>query len=184
MPGWWLKVIFQGGQGGGAYLGEEWGWERGLTRGGTTTTTTSNAPPLPIHVTIGDQRSPERSAIAKNISDQRSRRTVQSRLCLYDPDAMITHFPVILQNAKMSLPLHSCLDTLMLQHLLRPLHNPKKCNPSNCFALRIQCVQLLSRARSERASPLWGANIRSEQIRHIHIHTLTKSLARDMIFTL
>ena len=44
MPGWWLKVIFQGGQGGGAYLGREgWGWERGLTRGGTATTTTSNA---------------------------------------------------------------------------------------------------------------------------------------------
>ena len=39
----------------------------------------------PIHVTIGDQRSPERSAIGRNISDQRSLRTVRSGPCLYDP---------------------------------------------------------------------------------------------------
>ena len=53
MLGWWLKLIFQGGQGEGAYLGRESGaGGRELTRDPTTT---KNKKLLPIHAAIRDR---------------------------------------------------------------------------------------------------------------------------------
>ena len=51
--GWWLKLIFKGGQGGGRYLGREGGaGGRELTRAPTTT---KNKTRLPIHAAISDR---------------------------------------------------------------------------------------------------------------------------------
>ena len=51
--GWWLKLIFQGRQGEGAYLGRDGGaGGRELTR---TPTTTKNKTHLPIHAAISDR---------------------------------------------------------------------------------------------------------------------------------
>ncbi len=58
MLGWWLKLKFKGGQGGGACLGREGvAGGRELTRAPTTT---KNKTHLPIHAAIA------RSAIARS----------------------------------------------------------------------------------------------------------------------
>jgi hypothetical protein len=61
--GWWLKLIFKGGQGGGAYLGREGGaGGRELTRAPTTTKN---------ELTTNTYQNMQRSAIARPVIKDR-----------------------------------------------------------------------------------------------------------------